>query len=98
MRVRVLSVAVGVLAFVSLFGVGAVGQVSERVAGTWGGAGSSFSILRGVSEGGRRGGGGVGASARRAFSRGGFGGGRALARALGCSAQERGRALEENAP
>jgi len=89
MRVRVLSVAVGVLAFVSSFGVGAVGQVGERVAGTWGGAGSSSSIVRGLRERRGRGAGTVDASAARFTPGGDSGVGRALADALGSSAQEK---------
>lgn len=50
MRVRVLSVVVGLSAFVSAFGVKAAGQVNERVAETWGSPGSSSSIARGLRE------------------------------------------------
>lgn len=87
MRVRILSVAVGVLAFVSSFGGKAVGQVGERVAGTWGGAGSS-SIARGLRE--RRGrGAAADASAVKFTPAGDSGVAKALADALGNSAQEK---------
>jgi hypothetical protein len=90
MRVRVLSVAVGVLALVSSLGVRAEGQVSERVAGTWGGAGSSSSIVRGLRERrGRAAAGAVDASAARFTPGGDSGVAKGLADALGSSAQEK---------
>ena len=87
MRVRVLSVAVGVLAFVSSFGLKAAGQVGERVAGTWGGAGSSSSIARGLRERGARSA-AADASVVKFTPVGDSGVAKALADALGRNAQE----------
>lgn len=88
MRVRVLSVVVGVLAFVSSFGLKASGQVNERVVGTWGGAGSSSSIARGLRE--RRGRAAAGdVSAVKFTPVGDSGVAKVLADALGSNEQER---------
>src|ERR1044072_2991454 len=88
MRVRVLSVVVGVLAFVSLFGLEAAGQVGERFTGTWAGAGSSSSIARGLRE--RRGRTAAADTSVVKFTPAGDSGvANALADALGRSAQER---------
>lgn len=88
MIVRVLWVVVGALAFVSSFGMKAAGQVNGRVAGTWGGAGSSSSIARGLRE--RRGRAAAGdASVVKFTPVGDSGVAKALADALGRDAQER---------
>lgn len=88
MRVRVLSVAVGVLAFVSSFGLKAAGQVNGRVAETWGGAGSSSLIARGLRE--KRGRAAAADVSAVKFTPGGDSGvAKALADALGRDAQER---------
>lgn len=89
MRVRVLSVAVGVLALVSSFGLKAAGQVGERVAGTWGGAGSGSSIARGLRERRGRAAAAADASVVRFTPGGDSGVAKALADALGRDAQER---------
>lgn len=87
-HVKVLSVVVGVLAFVLSSGLRAEGQVNERVAGTWGGGGSSSSIGRGLRE--RRGrGAAADASAVKFTPAGDSGVAKALADALGSNAQER---------
>lgn len=89
MRARFLSVAVGVLALAASFGLRAEAQVGGRVAGTWGGAGSSSSIVRGLRERRGRGAGAVNASAVK-FSPGGDSGvAKALAEALGSDAREK---------
>lgn len=89
MRVRVLSVALGVLAFVSSFGLRAAGQAGERVAGSWGGAGSASSIARGLRE--RRGRAAAAADASVVKFTPGVDSGvaKTLADALGRDAQER---------
>lgn len=88
MRLRVLPVAVGVLAFVSSFGLKTVGQVGERVAGTWGSPGSSSSIARGLRE--RRGRPAASDTSVVKFTPAGDSGvAKALADALGSNAQEK---------
>lgn len=88
MRVRSFLFVVGVLAFASSFGVKAVGQVNERVAGTWGGASSSSSIARGLRE--RRGRAAtVDVSAVKFTPVGDSGVAKALADAFGSNEQER---------
>lgn len=89
MRVRVLSVVVGVLAFVSSFGLKAAGQVNERVAGTWGGAGASSSIARGLRERRGRAAAATDVSVVKFTPAGDSGVAKALADALGRNAQER---------
>lgn len=94
MRVRVLSVAVGVLAFVSSFGLKAAGQVGERVAGTWGSPGSSSSIARGLRERRGRSAAAADTSAAKFTPVADSGVAKALADALGSNAQERGALAE----
>ena len=89
MRVRSLSVAVGVLVFVASFGLKAAGQVNGRVAGTWGGTGSSSSIARGLRERRGRTAAVADVSAAKFTPVGDSGVAKALADALGKDAQER---------